>query len=70
MEIHVRRPSNSPWGFGPWWLGLIPGVLCVLFGILIVAVPQLLQTMVASAFVLVGFLLITAAWRLRGPPTG
>ncbi len=25
MEIHVRRPSNSPWGFGPWWLGLIPG---------------------------------------------
>ncbi len=69
MEIHLRRRSRGPLGFGPWWLGLIPGVLCVLFGVLIVAVPQLLQTMVASAFVLIGFLLITAAWRLR-PPTG
>ena len=67
MEIHLRRRSSSPFGFGPWWLGLIPGVLCVLFGVLIVAVPQLLQAMVASAFVLVGFLLITAAWRLRPP---
>ncbi len=67
MEIHLRRRSSGPWGFGPWWLGLIPGVLCVLFGVLIVAVPQLLQTMVASAFVLIGFLLLTAAWRLRPP---
>ncbi len=70
MEIHLRRRPSGPWPFGPWWLGLIPGVLCVLFGILIVAAPQLLQTMVAGAFVLIGFLLITAAWRLRPPPTG
>lgn len=68
MEIHLRGPSGrSP--FGPWWLALIPGAACVLVGILIVAVPQLLETLVATAFILVGVVLLSAAWRLR-PPTG
>jgi hypothetical protein len=47
---------------------LIPGVLCLLIGILIIAVPQLLETMVASAFILLGIVLLSAGWRLRPPP--
>ncbi len=65
MEIHIRRPGAG--GFGPWWLVLIPGGLCVLIGILIIYVPDLLETMVASAFILIGIVLLSAGWRLRPP---
>ncbi len=67
MEIHLQRPGRGSWGLGPWWLGLVPGVICVLVGILIVAVPQLLETLVASVFILIGVGLISVAWRMRPP---
>ncbi len=66
MEIHLQRPARGP-RFGPRWLGLVPGALCVSVGILIVAVPQLLETLVASIFILIGVGLIAAAWRMRPP---
>ncbi len=64
MEIHLRGPSRGT-PFGPWWVALIPGAACILMGILIVAVPSLLETLVASAFILVGLVLFSAALRLR-----
>jgi len=53
-------------GFAHTWRHqLWQGVLFVLFGILILIMPQLLAVMVAGVLMLAGALLIVSAWNLR-----
>ena len=48
-----------------WKHNMILGIMFLLFGILIVIVPQLLIVMVASLFMLGGLLMIVTAWTMR-----
>ncbi|HPB67598.1 MAG TPA: hypothetical protein PLT76_04055 [Candidatus Omnitrophota bacterium] len=48
-----------------WKHQLLQGVLFLLFGVVIVLLPQLLVAMVASFFVVIGLILIGSAWTMR-----
>jgi|GEM_PF-5124093 len=48
-----------------WRHQLWQGILFVLFGILILVVPQLLAAMVAGVLILTGVVLMTSAWSLQ-----
>lgn len=58
-------------GRNAWLVPFVPGVALVVFGLLIVLLPQLLIAMVAALFVLGGIALISLGWRIRsGGPRG
>jgi len=44
---------------------LMNGVLCVLFGIAILAAPELLAFIVATFFIVVGLSLLVTWWKLK-----
>lgn len=53
-------------GFSHTWKHqLLQGILFILFGVVIVMMPQLLVAMVASFFVVIGLVLIGSAWTMR-----
>ncbi len=53
-------------GFSMTWKHqLLQGILFILFGVLIVLVPQLLVAMIASIFVVIGLVFISSAVALR-----
>ena len=60
MEFQIRRPVRPP-----FWFVFVPGGACVLLGILIMIVPQLLVTLVATGLILIGAALLSIAWRFR-----
>ncbi len=45
---------------------LINGILCILFGIAILAAPELLAYIVATFLIIVGISLIAASQKIRG----
>lgn len=47
-----------------WWYYLLLGVLLVLWGIAIIAWPQLLVAFVAALFITAGFTVLGLAWRI------
>ena len=53
-------------GFSATWKHqLWQGILFILFGVIIVMLPQLLVAMVASIFVIVGLIFVSSAFALR-----
>ncbi len=48
-----------------WKQQFIQGILFVLFGAVVVLMPQLLVAMIAAFFMLMGFILIGSAWTTR-----
>lgn len=57
---------GSTGGRGGLWVGpALLGVLLILIGILLYAMPALLAYVVAGVFVLVGCGLLGTAWRMR-----
>jgi len=48
-----------------WKQQLMQGALFILFGIVIILMPQLLVAMVASFFILIGIILSGSAWTVR-----
>ena len=65
MEFQIRGPSRPP-----SWLVFLPGGACILLGVLIMVVPDLLEAIVATALIVVGLTLISLATRLRAPGGG
>ena len=62
---HQRPPYGRPYG-GSMGSGLLlSGILCVLFGLAIIADPALLAYIVATFFIVTGVSLLTAWWKLR-----
>jgi uncharacterized membrane protein HdeD (DUF308 family) len=45
---------------------LINGILCIVFGIAILAAPELLAYIVATLLIIVGFSLVAASKKIRG----
>ena len=41
------------------------GILLILFGVLIVLYPQILQIMIAGLFITIGVVICAISWRLR-----
>lgn len=62
-EFEIRPPGPAPAAL--WLVPFLAGVACILFGVLIAILPELLVAMVASAFVLLGLALASLGWRLR-----
>ena len=48
-----------------WKQQLLQGIVFILFGIVIVIMPQLLVAMVASLFIVIGLVLVGSAWSIR-----
>ncbi|MFO1051961.1 MAG: hypothetical protein U1F36_07085 [Planctomycetota bacterium] len=61
-------PFGSPGSSPNSALVFIPGALLVTIGLSILLLPELLRYLVAGFFVLVGALLLGAAWQLRRGP--
>jgi hypothetical protein len=61
MEFQIQRRGGGP---GPWVL-FLPGAASILFGILILMLPEILVALVAGAFIFVGATLLSIAWRVR-----
>lgn len=62
MEFQFnRRPRSSR-----AWVVFVPGGACVLLGVLILAMPQLLVLLVSVSLILMGSILLSLAWRVRG----
>lgn len=62
--LHRRSPyggSSIP-GIGSSLLG--SGLLCLLFGVAIIAAPELLAYFVASFLILIGLTLVSVWWRM------
>ncbi|RMF57741.1 MAG: hypothetical protein D6748_10515 [Calditrichaeota bacterium] len=51
--------------FSIWKTLLILGIFFVLFGILVIYVPQILVAIIASILFLIGFILITMSLQIR-----
>lgn len=49
-----RSATGTMWG----WPLIIHGIACIAFGLLVVAMPQLLVALVAGAFIFLGALLV------------
>jgi len=47
-----------------WWYYLLLGGLLILWGIAIIAWPQLLVAIVAALFIMAGFTVLGLAWRI------
>ena len=65
--------NGSSGGSAPWGAMLAQGLFFILFGLLIVLVPQLLVVLISTFFIAIGAFLVLAAWRARslsrmGPP--
>ncbi|MDD3896794.1 MAG: DUF3096 domain-containing protein [Candidatus Peribacteraceae bacterium] len=58
--------QRSPMGNGMGNGLLINGILCILFGIAILAAPELLAYIVATFLIIVGISLIAASKKIRG----
>lgn len=56
-DTTVINPGNRS-SFGSFLL--LPGVLCILFGLIVIAAPQLLAYLVAGFFIMTGISMITA----------
>ena len=50
---------------GAWWLLMLPGVVLTLVALAILAWPELLAYMVASALLFAGVTLMAWSWRMR-----
>lgn len=50
------------------WVLTLLGILLVSFGLLILAIPWLLQYLVGGLFILIGMALLGVAWRRRFAP--
>lgn len=61
MNIFDSFMSN----FYDWKYHLLQGIMLVLFGVLIVLLPQLLVALIASLFMAMGTGVIATAWSLR-----
>ncbi len=61
MEFQIHRRPRSPSA----WLMFVPGGACVLLGILILLMPQLLVTLVAGGLMVIGSIMLSLAWRFR-----
>ena len=48
-----------------WWFYISLGIALILFGILIILVPQILIAMIASLFILFGGLMLLLGWHMR-----
>ena len=59
--LSASRLSAGP----PSVLVFVPGVACILVGLLILLLPELLIALVSGLFFLIGGVLLAAAWRLR-----
>lgn len=60
------RMYSSQDGLSGFWLGpAFLGVLLILLGLLLYAMPELLAYVVAAIFILAGCGLLGAAWRMR-----
>lgn len=58
-------------GRRPWLVFFVPGLILLVFGVLILVVPELLVALVAAFCIGCGLLLASVGWRLRqGPPRG
>ena len=49
----------------PWKHQFLSGIVLVVFGVTIIVFPQILAVMVASAFIMAGFLLTSSAWMFK-----
>ena len=56
---------NLSGGGGMWFIPVVAGVMFVLFGILILIVPMLLEYLIASTLMLIGFSLMGVGWHWR-----
>ena len=66
MFFSLQRRSSFPAGGSPFGSSLlINGVLCMLFGLAILAAPELLAYIVASFMIIVGASLIISWWKIR-----
>lgn len=54
---------SAPRNIG-WWI-FLPGLTLIGFGLLVVAVPEVLVLAIASLFFLAGFTALGWAWKLR-----
>jgi hypothetical protein len=52
-------------GGGLWFIPICAGAVLILFGVLILIVPNLLEYVVAGALLLAGFSLLGVGWRGR-----
>ena len=65
MEIKIDRKR------GPSSLLLFaPGGFCVLLGVMILLMPDLLKVLVAGAMLVLGSVLLSLAWRFRAVSSG
>jgi uncharacterized membrane protein HdeD (DUF308 family) len=66
MFLFSQHRSSIPTGRNPFGSSLlVNGVLCMLFGLAILAAPELLAYIVASFMIIVGASLIISWWRIR-----
>jgi membrane protein required for beta-lactamase induction len=68
MEWHRFERRVSDIGRTLRSLLTVLGLVLVLFGVLIVLMPKLLQFLVGGVFILVGVSVLAAAWGRRRPP--
>jgi uncharacterized membrane protein HdeD (DUF308 family) len=65
LFMQMGTPSNQPRG-NQWGAGLLfNGILCVAFGLAVLAAPELLAYLVAVFLIILGSTLIAAGWKLR-----
>lgn len=67
VVLHLFR-INQPYGRSPMPFGssmLMLGLLCVIFGLAIIAAPELLAYFVASFLIVVGVSFLGVWWRMR-----
>ncbi|NOX36949.1 MAG: hypothetical protein GXO78_05370 [Calditrichaeota bacterium] len=48
-----------------WWNYFITGLFFILAGIVIILVPEILVALIASAFIVVGLVILVVAWQIR-----
>ena len=65
MVIHVDLGGSRP-PRRPSWFVYVPGGLMILLGILILALPNLLQVLVAGTCILIGIALLAVPLGMRG----
>ena len=56
---------NLGGGGGLWFVPVLTGIMFILFGLLILYVPNLLEYLVAAALLLIGFSLLGVGWHWR-----